>query len=441
MWRKREITRAAVGLVAAGLLAVTVTCRALSKLPTGPPLLPVDAPLAPAPPGTRFAPDAPAITTKVQNDGDLPPRSTGTHITASLLRKDGSRLAAVWGDPILWERRGKSWRPAPNVPRLTGAAAEVVALSEEAATRQLTIRTRRAGNFTTRNGGWKPLPRPNAPQDANAQALAAYRGTLFVATLNDGLVARNEKGIWTHIAPPVISANAPRQFVVWHDDLYVRHGNGVVDRFDGRQWTRDIFTRLLPRRQVSALATDGDTLFLAQWGGWSETRGGTVFRSRFSPDLKDLPITALLPVNGTLYVGTQGRGLAECDLATGNVRQWHDERQGIGDDWITTLARSPGGRIVAGTFVQGAYSRTENSGSPWTPVQGAAAGCVTGTAATPDGVRIALRQGGVIGLPDDTRAESSIAKVSEAQCLLPDLPNNLIWIGTRTGIEAVRLRE
>lgn len=441
---KKGITHRASVVVVAGLLAITFTgWRAASAPP--PELPPVDAPLAPAPPGTRFAPPAPFCSNDKRKQAPevLPPHSTGTHITASLFRRDGSRLIAVWGDPVLWERRGGRWQPAPGLPRLTGKATEVIALVEDRETGQLRIDTRREGSFTVEGGtAWRPLPRPNAPYDANAQALAAYRGTLFVATLNDGLVLRERSGLWRHVAPPVIGTNAPRQFVVWREDLYVRHGNGTVDRFDGRTWTRDVFTRLLPRRQVSTLATEGDTLFLGQWGGWSATRDARSFTHRFPAGLSNLPVTALLPAQDRLFVGTQGRGLAECDGDTGEVRRWHDERHGMGDDWITALALSRTGHLIAGTFVSGAFRReeeittTDTETPSWQPLPGTQTDCVTGMTVLPDTVFVSLRRGGVRRY-ENNGSVSPVSTLPEAQCLLADEANRLLWIGTRTGIVAL----
>ncbi len=453
-WMENEITHAAAALIAMGLLLATPACsrNVYFSASKATPLPPVDAPLAPAKPGARFAPDAP-VSDFVFDDNDkerrkravsetLPPRSIGTHVTASLVRRDGSRLVAVWGDPVLWtRRRGAEWRPAPYIPLLTGRKAEVIALGEDKESGKIVIGTRREGGFIAQSGVWRAVPRPNSPYDANAQALAAYRGTLFVATLNDGLVLRDPNGVWSHVAPPVIGSNAPRQFLTWRDDLYVRHGDGTVDRFDGRAWTRDIFTRSAPRRQVSAMATDGETLFLAQWGGWSETRDRQSFTHHFPADLSNLPVTALLPVKNGLLVGTQGRGLAECDRETGAVRRWHDERQGIEDDWITALAQSPTGRIVAGTFVGGAFwTETDAAGSvkqPWRAVSATQSDCVTGiVATTPDTVFVSLRRGGVQRLEKEGSVSAACA-FPEAQCLLVDEGNGLLWVGARTGISTV----
>jgi ligand-binding sensor domain-containing protein len=189
------------------------------------------------------------------------------------------------------------------------------------------------------------------------------------------------------------------------------------------------------------MATAGDTLYLAQWGGWSETRDGIAFVSRFTADLKDLPITALLPTRHGLYAGTQGRGLAECDTGNGAVRRWHDERQGIGDDWVTSLAQSRDGRIVIGTFVSGAFSNTADAAAPWQPVAGTENDCVTGTDAASDRVIVSLRRGGIRSVGSDPRDTAVVFTLTEAQCVLPDAANHLLWIGTRTGIVVVRSPE
>jgi len=198
------------------------------------------------------------------------------------------------------------------------------------------------------------------------------------------------------------------------------------------------------------MATDGDTLFLAQWGGWSETRDSRIFTPRFPADLSGLPITALLPTQNRVFVGTQGRGLAECDRETGALRVWHDERGGIGDDWITALALSPAGRLVAGTFVNGAFwsetSQPNADGSvcgPWRPLPETQNDCVTAIAAPPSGaVFVALRRGGVRRYESDESEDSGkvTPPLPEAQCLLADAGNGLLWVGARTGLQTIAAR-
>lgn len=424
-WKRRRFTQS-TGLIAVSLLAVAAA-RCAPPFPLFlPPLVPVNAPLAPVKAGERFAPSIPSAAFLA--DEPLPPRSTGTHIVAKLTRLDGSRLIAVWGDPTLWEGSGTEWKPA-TIPPLPSDA-QIVSLSEENG--RVQVDTRNAGQLVLKNGTWTPLPALDTPVNANAQALQAYRGILYVATLNDGLVLRDQNGRWQQIAPPQISTNAPRQFILWHDDLYVRHGNGQVDCFNGRAWNRDVFSRL-PRRQVSAMATDGKTLFLSQWGGWSETTNGTAFVHRFPPELKNVPTTCLLPTNEKLYIGTQGRGIAEADHESGEVHGFCDERQGLGEDWITNLAQSPTGGILGGTFVGGAYFQFAG----WRPLRTTENDCITAMCTTPTAVYLCLRRNGLLRWQDGML--STVSSQPEAQCVWVDHANRVLWVGRRSAIDTVSL--
>src|SRR5205823_5952031 len=83
---------------------------------------------------------------------------------------------------------------------------------------------------------------------------------------------------------------------------------------------------------------------------WSEF-DGQGWTSHFPKELAGTPTTAVMAHRGHLWLGTQGRGLAEVELATGAV-SIQDERNGLPDDWITCLGRM-GDRVLAGTFVGG----------------------------------------------------------------------------------------
>ena len=190
----------------------------------------------------------------------------------------------------------------------------------------------------------------------------------------------------------------------------------------------------LPRKQASALATDGDRLYIAQWGGWSEWDGANWTHRLSLPTLQGVPITTLLPdlERKTLWVGTQGRGLAEIDLPTGELRRWHNEQNNLPDDWITEIARAEN-RLLVGTFVGGLASLRDGAAT-WEITPDAAGENITGIAALKGAVYAATRHG--------VRADASpvpplVADSSvEAQCLCAT-PTGL-WVGTRTGIYFVK---
>lgn len=351
------------------------------------------------------------------------PKSKGSHISALLPHGD-SLWAALFGDGI-WAFDGKSWQPLDV--RLPAAAREITAMVEDAGI--LWVGTRRAGLWSYDGSVWKQSLQPDEPYNHNCQALIQFAGNLYVSTLEDGLVVRTPHG-WAHVWAPTIASNAPRQMVVFGGALYLRHGSGKVDRFDGTRWTRNICARL-PRGETTAIATEAQRLYVAQWGGWSEFDGRAWTSHLDNPDLQGFPITALLPDGDTLWIGTQTRGLAAYSHATGRLR-WYDERDGLPDDWVTAIARS-GGNIDAGTFVGGL---AQYRGSGWT--SGSLLNGQNVTALVPDeadGLYIATRNGVWHQAHDGTLTllnRRAAFLDTEAQCLCA--VEGGLWIGTRTGL-------
>ena len=117
-----------------------------------------------------------------------------------------------------------------------------------------------------------------------------------MSTLQDGIASLTPDG-WRHIAATGISTGSPRQMVEFRGLLYLRHSNGVVDSFDGRKWTRGVFSAL-PRKQASCLAADGSQLYVGQWGGWSEFDGEHWTHHLRLPGLQGVPVTAIRPDGG-----------------------------------------------------------------------------------------------------------------------------------------------
>lgn len=353
----------------------------------------------------------------------LPP-STGSHVSSILVR-GGKLWVSMFGDGI-WEYDGKSWTRA-NV-NLPDSAREITAIAGDG--RNLWIGTRREGLFEFDGKKWRQHLQPDEPFDTNCQNMAFYKGNLYISTLEDGLVVRTSIG-WTQIGVPDISSNAPRQMVEFKGCLYVRHGNGQIDKFDGAKWTRNVFPEL-PRKQASAIAADANRLYVAQWGGWSEFDGTAWTHFLKNNSLQGFAITALYPDGGKLWVGTQGRGLAEVDRKTDSVN-WHDEHLGLIDDWVKHVQKS-GDFIYCGTFIGGLAGF---DGSKWN--QSPAIGNCEITAMISDGkggLFVATREN-IWHMQADGKLTiiESPAKESQSLCLV----NNLLWIGTRTGIYVVQV--
>ena len=365
----------------------------------------------------------------------LPAAATGTHISALLVRGE-VLLIAVYGDG-LWRFDGKIWTRGPDVP---AAAREMLSLAGDA--QRLWLGTRRDGIFERAGegkrvgeGNWKPLPMPAGgaePLSHNIQTLGEFGGVLWASTLDDGLVARTGKG-WRHVAPPQISSSAPRQMLRWKGRLYVRHGGGVVDAFDGASWQKDVFSRI-PRRGVYAMAGDDRRLLAAGWGGWAQWDGQKWTGFYDLPGLAGVPVMNLAVQGDDVWIGTQSRGLARWTRKTGALK-FFDERDGLNDDWITALLVD-GERVWAGTFVGGLYLYQNGQ---WHAFEATKNQNVT--AIVPDGkggVWATTRHG--LFFAHEGRAEKvEINWLDEEQQALCQGENGL-WIGTRTSLDFLSRR-
>lgn len=353
------------------------------------------------------------------------PKSRGSHISV-LLVQDGVLWASLYGDGI-WSYDGQEWKRLEIA--LPESAREVTALAFDEKTKTLWVGTRRDGIWQYSLAGWRQHLQADEPLDHNAQYLALFNGDLYMSTLEDGLQKRDAQG-WQQLGGSTLSSEATRHLVEFDKKLFVRHGGGKVDSFDGKNWTRDAFPTL-PRKKAFALAADEDKLLVAQWGGWSEWNGQVWTHFLKIPELQGLPIMAILPVDDKVWIGTQSRGVGEYSRKT-NKLKWHDERNGLPDDWIICFAKSKK-ILYAGTFVGGLAFF---DGRHWKTIKELDGDNVT--ALGPDGqggVLIATRRGvwhrSGEGTMKNLNAEYSWLD-SEAQALLPTKNGN--WIGLRTGL-------
>jgi ligand-binding sensor domain-containing protein len=377
--------------------------------------------------GQEYAATAVGLQVREGNrwrDVPLPP-STGTHISALLPRND-ALWAALYGDGI-WAYDGHAWHPAALAA--PSEAREITALAVAGGQGTLWIGTRRAGLWEYHDGSWRQNLMPDEPANHNCQSILAYHEELYVSTLEDGLAVRGAEG-WKQFLPPTISSNAPRQMAVFGGNLYVRHGNGKVDLFTDGVWERDI-CHGLPRKEVSTIAADANRLYAAQWGGWSEFDGKTWTHQLQLPELQGVPVTVLYPDGDRLWIGTQGRGLAEYDRKSGKLR-WHDERNGLSDDWITAIARA-GKDLYVGTFV-GGLARYE--GTVWRTLPELSGENVTALANRGSDEMIVTTRHGVWHLTGNgvisplRSAAIPLDPETQTLCVVP----GGLWIGARTGL-------
>ncbi len=350
---------------------------------------------------------------------DLPPQASGTHISA-LLPREKFLLVAVFGDG-LWQFDGKTWTRGPLVP---DDAREILSLAGDNKT--LFLGTRRNGIFERDGAIWKPLKSDDEPFGHNVQNLAEFDGVLWTSTLDDGLIARTGKG-WRHVSPPQISSSAPRQMLNWRDKLYVRHGNGIVDAFDGANWEKDAL-KSIPRRGVYALAGDDKHLLAAGWGGWSEWDGQNWMPHYDLPALKGVPIMNLAMQGDDVWVGTQSRGVAKWTSATNQIK-FFDERDGLNDDWITALLVD-GERVWAGTFVGGLHVYEDGK---WRAFEETKGENITAIVSDKSGGVWATTRRGLLSARGETAEKVSESWLDdEQQALCTD--ENGLWIGARTSL-------
>lgn len=355
----------------------------------------------------------------------LPAGSTGTHISA-ILAGGESLEVAIYGDG-LWRFDGARWtRETSNVP---DEAREVTALSGTEQT--LWLGTRRAGIWRRQNGKWTSFEQPGEPAAHNIQFLARFRGVVWASTLDDGLIYRGGAK-WNHVTPPELSSPAPRQLFVWHDALWVRHGTGVVDCFDGQSWTKNAL-KSIPRPGIYALGESGDHLLASGWGGFAEWDGSSWASHYDVPELKGVPVLGIMGAGDEVWLASQSRGAGVWNRATKRFR-WLDERAGLPDDWVTTLARFDG-HVFAGTFV-GGLARLD--GDRWFVFPELHGENVTSLCQAPAGRVLAATRHGVWSIEGNTAQKLDFSWLdSEDQALLAD--EHGAWIGARTSLNFYRM--
>ncbi|BCM94000.1 hypothetical protein IAD21_05895 [Abditibacteriota bacterium] len=355
----------------------------------------------------------------------LPKGSPGTHISALLPLKTTLQVA-VYGDG-LYSFNGAKWTrdvaPVPNEAR------EITALAGDG--RTLWVGTRRTGIWRRQSGKWAQFIQAGEPFSHNVQFLARFRGVLWGSTLDDGVIYQNGTE-WLRVATTDLSSTAPRQMLVWKDTLWVRHGTGIVDSFDGTTWKKDALGSI-PRRGIYALGGDEQRLVASGWGGFAEWDGTTWTPHYDIGELKGVPILGILCDGDEVWLETQSRGAGLWNRASGAFK-WLDERAGLPDDWVTALAKMDG-KIYAGTFV-GGLARLD--GEKWFTFPELNGENVTSLCASGTGGVLAATRHGVWKIEGDKATKVNLAWLdTEDQALLED--ENGVWIGARTSLNFWRL--
>lgn len=340
---------------------------------------------------------------------------TGIALDKGQLQVSWPRGTFLWpgGQPC---PRPESADVAPAIPSdYTGKPSEVTCSLPSL------VGTMHDGLWEKAEGSWKKLTL-NEPGGQDIQALAELDGTIYSASLSEPLDALT--GVeWTTLS----ALPSPKSMIKHDTGLFLLQGDGTVDHLKGKTATRNLPLEL-PRKEARALASDGTSLFVAQWGGWSARQRRTSTHVLDLPELAGARTTCLLPLGDRLYVGTQGRGLAVVSLSNRSVT-WIDERQGLTDDWITTLG-SHDGKVYAGTFVGGLIEISETQARTVGGTDGENVTCLVEHKGR---LWIGLRSG--LGLLKDGRFVKSGVKslaAAEVQALLS--VQDTLWVGTRSGL-------
>lgn len=348
--------------------------------------------------------DLPAA--KLEPFAQGPPLSLGTHVVGEV-KDPGGRTVALFGDRYLWRWDGERWQLGPLLPPDVDDATLLKRQGKD-----LWLGTRRHGAWRYRDGQWTSFLGPNEPRDHNAQAMAEFKDELWVSTLEDGLQVFGN-GQWRNVTTPDISTPAPRDLVVYRGSLWVRHGDGQIDFLHHQgQWFKKVLWTELPRKQATRLVTDGNRLYIGQWGGWSEY--DQTWTHHFPPELTGVPVTAIAPTKDGVWIGTQGKGL----FFFGKQVTRYGDVQGLPDDWITAI-HVEAQTVTVGTFVGGAAVLRDGRFVviPGTP----------GTTITALGPELIVSGRGIRRKDDSTWRSPS-----EAQCF--GVYHDQLWVGGRRGI-------
>ncbi|HEY3268365.1 MAG TPA: acyltransferase family protein [Armatimonadota bacterium] len=345
-------------------------------------------------------------------DVGMPPVKSG-HITALLARPD-ALWAAVSGDGI-WAFNGARWKPVDiGVPQ---SARDITGLAADAHT--LWAGTRENGLWSYQDGVWSRVSSANEPDDHDIQSVADYHGDIVAAARGGVNIRRG--GRWSHAGAPDLSTDAPRQAITFRGALYLRHGNGRVDRWDGVAWKRHLWP-YLPHADALCLATDGRTLYIGQRGGWSEWDGTRWTHHFGDPALAGRAIRAIFPRDGEAWMAVAGSGVARYS-PTGGTRLYPEP----GGD-VATLGC--GHSLYAGTA---AGKLWKWDGAAWRPVRAAGLGPIRAIA--PDkgkGTLVACGAGLFVIGPDGRPRRDPCFAIGDVRALQPT-PRGL-WIGSRAGL-------
>jgi photosystem II stability/assembly factor-like uncharacterized protein len=142
---------------------------------------------------------------------------------------------------------------------------------------------------------------------------------------------------------------------------------GIYKSTDGgTTWAKKNFD-LIESRFIISVDVDPsnpNTFYAGHYGGVSKSvDGGETWQDLGGPP-PGFVDALLVESSSTLYAGTLGGGIYK---STNGGNGWNPANNGLNNDNVISLAKTPGGILYAGTFGGGVYKST-NSGGNWSPV-------------------------------------------------------------------------
>ncbi|HWO02788.1 MAG TPA: hypothetical protein VNS63_26340 [Blastocatellia bacterium] len=146
---------------------------------------------------------------------------------------------------------------------------------------------------------------------ASVRAVASFAGRTYLAT-SGGLVSLDESGNVNRRFTTLdgLPDNDLTALAVFRDRLFIGTASAGLIDFDGSTFTGFSFTKPKATHISSLVGTDGELLIGTLDGGLFEFDGERFTRRvSSSPGADFTRVTALLPFESRLYIGTQDRGL------------------------------------------------------------------------------------------------------------------------------------
>ncbi len=284
----------------------------------------------------------------IKVEASFPAKGLGALLTVQGLpgRPVGTALvkgARVWAIPEsgLWTLRGgqsAEFSPQPPTRKLTSMASDPEG--------RIYLGTADKGVLKLEGGKWSALPLPSL-------SLKGFDASALVVGTKGIWIVPREGSAFTFQGKTARAKGAPwRQSVKWNGLTLVRRADGRLAAIDdeGNEASAGV---ILPRVNATSIFVYGETLFVAQPGGWSEFTPGEQPRHRFDVEvLKGCPATAIWADKNHVAVGTQNNGLVLASRQGDVITHLH-ESHGMTDDWVTAIAPDSQGGLLIGTFVGG----------------------------------------------------------------------------------------